>query len=238
MLWAYPQPGKAKAIRLCEAFVEGVRASGGQADICLRTPNELKPGDCIFYGVRPGWAHLFEQCVKEIRTYYWLDNSWFDCTRERYFRAAKNRMQHDGRGESDGERFKALGLTVKPWRNGGDYALVCPQSDEFMRVCAGDPEWLARTTAELRLPFVVRRKGTQKPFADDLSRARCVITWSSAAAANALVEGVPVVCSDQCAAYGVTDRQKWANVLADQQWSLEEIARGMAWQTLEPVCSL
>lgn len=204
------------------------------------TARELLPGAAVFYGVRAGWAHLWEQAKREGRDWYYADNAFTDCVRERYFRIAKNRIQHDGRGESDGKRFAALALTVKPWRGGGDYVLVCAQSDEFMRVVAADPDWLKRTTAELRMPFVVRHKRTARAFAADLARARCVVTWSSAAAVQALLEGVPVVCSDQCAAYRVGDRQKWVSVLADQQWDLSEIARGLAWQTLqrsEPVCS-
>lgn len=193
------------------------------------TARALEPGAAAFYGVRPGWLHLWEQAKREGRDVYYLDNSFFDVTRERQFRVAKNRIQHDGRGESDGKRLAALGVTIKPWRGGGDYALVCAQSDEFMRTVAGDPDWLKRTTAELRMPFRVRHKGTKRPFAEDLAQARCVVTYSSAAAVQALLEGVPAVCSEQCAAHRVGDRQKWASVLADNQWTLSEMAHGNAW---------
>lgn len=203
------------------------------------TARELLPGAAVFYGVRTGWAHLWEQAKREGRDWLYADNSFFDVTRERYFRIAKNRIQHDGRGESDGTRFAALGLTIKPMRSGGDYALICAQSDEFMRVIAGDPHWLQRTKVALRMPFIVRHKQERRAFAADLARARCVITWSSAAAVQALLEGVPVTCSDQCAAYQVGDRQRWASVLADNEWSIDEIARGIAWQSFQrsdPVC--
>lgn len=228
----YPIPGKRKALLMCEAFAAGVRAAGGAATIYSRTPAALAAGASVFYGVRPAVAHLWAQAKAERRDWFYLDNAFFDVSRERHFRVAKNRLQHDGKGKSDGKRFAALGLTVKPWRGGGDYALVCPQSDEFMATVAGDPDWLARTTAGLRIPFVVRRKGNRTPFAEDLSRARCVVTWSSAAAVQALIEGVPAVCAEECAAHRVGNRQAWANVLADNQWTLEEMSKGHAWAHL------
>lgn len=192
----------------------------------------LEPGAAVFYGVRPAWAHLWAQAKAEGRPWFYADNSYFDVARERQFRVTRGRIQHTGQGDSDGKRFAALGLTVKPWRAGGDVALVCPQSEEFLRVVAGERHWVERTTAELRLPFIVRRKGCARPFAEDLARARVLITWSSAAAVEALLAGVPAVCSEQCAAYQVGDRQAWANVLADQQWTLEEMAKGDAWAHL------
>lgn len=223
----YIQREKPKSRRVLEAF-----AAGCGARIAYTTARTLEPGAAVFYGVRAAWAHLWRQAKDEGRDWFYVDNAWFDASRERAFRVAKNRIQHDGRGESDGKRFAALGLTVKPWRGGGDYALVCAQSDEFMATVAGDPTWLKRTTAELRMPFVVRHKGTKRPFAEDLARARCVVTWSSAAAVGAILEGVPVVCSEHSAAHGVTDRLKWARALADNEWSLDELARGDAWTAL------
>jgi hypothetical protein len=180
--------------------------------------------------------HLWEQAKREGRNVYYLDNSYFDSCREQYFRVARNRLQHSGRGISDGRRLKSLGIVLHPYRSGGDYALVCAQSDEFMATVAGVPNWLGAVIAKLENSseqYVVRRKGEQRPFLEDLSRARRVITWSSAAAVMALIHGVKVECSENCAAYGVMDRQKWVEVLADQQWTLDEMKRGDAWRVLE-----
>lgn len=223
----YAQRDKLKSQRLLEAFAAGC---GGR--MAWATERKLLPGAVVFYGVRAPWLHLWQQAKAECRDVFYIDNAYFDCSREQQFRVTKNAIQHNGRGESDGQRLKALGVTVKPWRGGGEYTLVCAQSDEFMAVVAEDARWLKRTTAELRLPFVVRRKETRRPFAEDLANARVVVTWSSAAAVNALCEGVPVVCSDRCAAYRVGNRQKWAEVLADNQFTVAEFANGDAWRCL------
>ena len=227
---------KPKALEICRAFAQGVIACGGTAKVCDTIPERLEAGAAMFYGVRPQVAHLWEQAKRENRDYYYADNSYFDSCRERYFRISRNCIQHAGMQRfSDGARMSALGIVIKPWRSGGEYALVCAQSSEFMDVVAQDHLWLDRTLEKLRRsgePYVLRTKGLNRPFSFDLENASRVITWSSAAAVMALLNGVPVECSPQCAAYGVTDRQKWAECLADAQWTLAEIERGDAWRAL------
>jgi hypothetical protein len=231
----YPIPGKSRALLLCTAFADGVRAAGGTAKVCTEPPAQLEPGAAVFYGVRPQVSHLWEQVKREGRDYYYIDNSYFDCTRNSNFRITKNRLQHDGRGVSNGRRFRALALQIKPLREDGDYTLICAQTDEFMRVVADDPQWLERTVSEQQRlgPVVIRTKAANRMFSFDLERARKVVTWSSAAAVNGLLAGVPVECSKACAAYGVAsnDRERWASVLADNEWKVTEIQRGLAWRT-------
>jgi hypothetical protein len=74
-----------------------------------------------------------------------------------------------------------------------------------------------------------------------------LVTWSSAAANEALLAGVPVFTAADCAAalLGRTDFSKievpvypegrtvWAAALAGQQWSLDEFRHGVAWRTLQ-----
>lgn len=233
----YPIPGKAKARLLCEAFAAGVIAAGGRAHVCTTPPAQLQSGAAVFYGVRPAVAHLWQQAKAERRDWYYIDNSYFDAARERQFRITKNALQHDGRGNSDGGRFARLGLEVKPMRTSGELALVCEQSQEFMRVVAGDPDWIASAAAELRRRYgpdrvALRRKSSTLPLARALEQAFIVATWSSAAAIEALLAGVRVMCARECAAYDVSERHAWARVLADNQWTLDEINKGMAWAAL------
>lgn len=234
----YPIPGKPKARLLCDAFAAGVRAAGGSADVCLEPPAQLKPGVAVFYGVRPAVAHLWEQARAQGRPWAYIDNSYFDATRERHFRITMNAIQHTGQGSSDGQRFAALGLKVQPMRaeGAGDYALVCAQSDEFMRVVAADPGWLDRVSRNLDATghrTVIRFKHTMRSLQQDLTRARVLVTWSSAAAVTALLGGVRVLCAPQCCAtYAGEDRRRWASVLADNQWTVDEIAGGVTWKAL------
>lgn len=229
----YAQPDKKKSQRVLEAF-----AAGCGAQMASTAARELLPGAAAFYGVRPGWAHLWAQAKAEKRDWFYIDNSYFDVARERQFRVTKNAIQHTGLGTTDGKRFAELGIAVKPMRSSGAHVVVCVQSAEFMQVVAQDPGWLARVLPNLQERYgdprvILRTKHEKRPLADDLRNAGLMVTWSSAAAVTALLEGVRVLCAPQCCATFVgEDRVRWAGVLADQQWTLEEMARGDAWRAL------
>ncbi|MEQ8504625.1 MAG: hypothetical protein RIB80_04815 [Rhodospirillales bacterium] len=74
-----------------------------------------------------------------------------------------------------------------------------------------------------------------------------MVTWTSNAAVDALLAGVPVFCTGDCAAsvmgrsdpinieypYYPDNRYEWAATLAANQWTLDEIASGMMWAALE-----
>lgn len=229
-------------MRLIDAFAAGC---GGR--VASTWAPRLEPGAAVFYGVRAGWLHLWEQAKREGRDYFYMDNSYFDCVRDaqfsfvearpRQFRVTKNAIQHTGLGESDGKRFAALGLDVKPMREGGAKVVVAAQSTEFMKIVADDPDWLARVTENLREQYgsdnlIVRTKKERRPLIEDLKDARLLVTWSSAAAVTALLEGVRVVCAPECCATHAVDRAKWAAVLADNQWTESELSNGTAWGAL------
>jgi hypothetical protein len=222
----YYEPWKKKSETILRAIADGC---GG--DMRSVESSELGNEDVsVFYGVRPKWKGLLEQAKHEGRTFWYADNSLFDCARERYFRIARNRLQPTGLGDSDGRRFDALGIDIKPMRD-GENVILALQSDEFMACVAEAPYWSRNMTAKLQARhgkrLIVRNKGNRKPITEDLKNAGLLVTWSSASAVTALLEGVPVVCSPECCAtYAGEDRRKWANVLADQQWTLDELRDG------------
>jgi hypothetical protein len=248
MVTAYPVHGKAKSLEICRAFVEGC---GGAV---VHHATELAPGPAFFYGVDRSNVHLWHQ-AKRRGDFYYCDNSYFDSARQAYFRVTKDRLQHTGLGETSGERFAALRIRIQPWRAPGRWIVVCPQSVDFMKLVVEYPrDWFVDTVAALdrhKRDLRVRAWGRDKTalastLAADLDGARCLVTWSSAAANTALLAGVPVVVGDvQCAAaimggslYRLDDlpqpddRARWAGVLADNQWTLAEMRAGLAWGKL------
>lgn len=237
MLVAYAQREKEKSRKVLEAFAAGCggKLASTDADVLL-------PGDCAFYGVRPGWSRLWLQAKSEGRNIYYLDNSFFDADRESKFRVAKNCIQQTVFPEPVGI------AEVARWRSDGEHVVVCPQSTEFMRtVCDWHNDWVTtvttalrkRTTRELR----VRRKGDRRSLQDDLKGAWACVVHTSAAAVEALLAGVPVFCTGDCAALacGTKDlgliespvlpegRERLIAQLRMAQWSLEQMARGEAW---------
>ena len=231
---ACPVKRKQKSVEICAAFLEG-------------TPKDA-PGS-VFYGVDED--NLDEWNARS--DYYYIDNSYFDVVRGSYFRVTRNAMQHSGLGGSDGVRFRKLGASIRPWRK-GRHILVCPQSTHFMRLCGYYGDWTADTVRALNevtdRPIRIRLWSPDKmklasTLESDLIGAHCLVTHSSAAAVTAVLAGVPVVCTARCAASPMSgsladiedlarpgDRERWASVLADNQFTLEEMRNGTAWRML------
>jgi len=233
LVTCYAQQYKEKSKRVLRAFCHGVDG------VMAKTTDEcLGDGDAAFYGVRPSWAHLLDQAKTENRNFYYLDNSWFDATREQYFRIGFNQTQSWSTKHSDGARFKAMNIEVKDWNDGGEYILICPQSDEFHSF-NGRQNWLQTAKVDMRkqsdIPIKVRHKGSKRTLQKDLEKAHMLVTHSSACAIEALIAGVPVIVTDEKnPAFAFTSKDvnnpnkidgriELFNRLADSQWNFDEL---------------
>lgn len=242
----YPTLGKPKAKVLLDAFMAGC--------------GDLKQNAAVFYGVNETNIEHWRRVQRMGTPYYSIDNSYFDETRgfkepHAQFRITKNRFQVQAADTtSDGQRFAALGIQLQPWKTEqkGQHVVVCPQSDAFMRDIAKYPGDWTRTTLEAvcRMypdsPVVVRAWDRDKvqsaiTLPQDLENAHLLVTHCSAAAVTALIRGVPISVSSMSALWGCNFDRKNDNcpvrltamgVLADNQWSLEEMASGKAWAWL------
>lgn len=247
MVTGYPVAFKKKSFEICLAFVRGCGGSIG---------TNLREGPAVFYGVDESNADVFNEVRKRGDDFYYIDNSVFDSARQKYFRVTKNRLQHSGVGESDGKRFASLGIEIKPWRESGEHIVVCPQSLPFMKTVVGYTGiWesaavaflKARTQREIRVRGWSPNKSVlASTLGEDLKGAHALMTWSSAAAVTAVLEGVPVIVQGtDCAAavmggdgrsieqLPMPDRTNWAGVLADNEFTLSEMTEGKAWSHLQ-----
>lgn len=222
------------------AFAQGCRGR------IVRGARQLNKGPAAFYGWLRGLEPLLRQAQKDGRTWYYLDNGYFAPGHySGYYRVTRGAYQHNGAGEGDLDRLHQLGVRIQPWRR-GEYVLVCPPGDLFAQHLGFKAsDWLQDVTAAIAAhtdrPIRVRVKGASgASLADDLKRAHCLVTGFSNAAVEALVAGVPVFCTHRCAAFDMgtpdlskieeprrpDDRERWAGVLAANQWTLEEMKRG------------
>lgn len=253
IITCYPTPGKAKAAMLCEAFAEGAAKCGISVRIA-HSAERLSDGAAVFYGVTPETAHLWHQAKTEGRDWYYIDNSYFDCGRGVYFRVTKNALQYLGEpwNGSDGVRLQKLGVKIAQSSTCGKHIVVCVQSDSFMRTFAGmgAEEWLSSITPALRATgrdIRVRRWSADKPrqgasLTDDLRGAWALATYNSAAAIEAVIAGVPAYCTGPTALGALASPQighplasaqrvsERLAVLADRQWTLDEMRAGVAWR--------
>lgn len=242
MITAHPVIGKAKSIDLCDAFIQGAPKSARGA---------------VFYGVNRTNMAEWERARRK-GDWYAIDNSYFDKTRggmdlkkPGYFRVTKNAFQvraldHD----TDGKRFAALGIEVKPMRpwftSELGHCVAVEQSKTFMQDIARDERWLTDRIAlahRLGHPVRLRPWSGAKPeimrtLPADLEGAKYLLTHSSAAAVEALIAGVHVIVSPMSAVVDVEpeDRLHAFGVLAANQFTLAEIRGGYAWAYLNGQC--
>ena len=243
---SYYAPAEFTSPKVAYAFAKGC---GGT----ITDEAELFQGPVALFGSPARWP-LLRQAQAEGRDWFYIDHAYF--SRGKYYRITKNAYQHDGLGDSTGERFKGFPrLGIKPWRRSGSHILVCPNSAIYFALHGLDVDvWLREVTAtlrahtdrEIRIRWKVER--AERPIAEDLKDAWAVVVFSSAAALDGLMAGVPVFTLAPFAAsvrMGLSDltkiedpvypddREAFLSVLADRQWTIQEILKGMAWRTLQ-----
>lgn len=228
------------APRFAAAFAKGC---GGEVSSMFQ-PARAWAG----FGSPKTWEHL-RAIRKAGLPWFYGDHAYFG--RRVYYRITRDAYQHSGAGETDGRRLETLGIKVQPWQRSGADVLVCPPDWGWSRLMATDPNlWLADVQRKLKAntdrAIVIRKRNSTAPLADDLARAWAVVTYTSNVAVDALLAGVPVFVTGDCAARSMgrsdpvniefprrpDDRERWAGVLADNQWTMDEIAAGSAWEKL------
>lgn len=234
MVTTHPVAGKEKSVLLCQAFADGC-------------PAEAKGH--VFYGVDKSNLDLFNRVRASGEDWYYIDNSFFDKVRGLQFRVAKNRLQVDvARASiSDWLRFDALRIPVRPMRDPKEngYVLLIEQSGSFMHEIACDPHWARRTLDDYAKsqhsasrvkvrPWARDKAKAQASLVSDLQGAVMVIAHSSAGAVTAFAQGVPVIVSPVSALFGTSaiERHHTFGVLAENQWTPQEMRNGDAWKWL------
>jgi hypothetical protein len=236
--------GQKKSVRICRAFAKGC---GGRV---MGMEHGLQPGNIFLYG-KPALIPLLRQAQAAGRTWWYADNCYLGARNEQ-FRVTKNARQVDGSGSASPERWKRLGLTIRPWRKNGKHVLVSPPTLDYGELWKLDVvRWRVDVLAELKhstdRPIIVRERSAMsdpdRPLAADLADCWALVTCASNVAVDALLAGVPVFCTELCGAYSMgtpdlsrieapimrDDREQWAANLAAAQWSIEEMRTGICW---------
>lgn len=242
----YVSPGERTSPRWCGAFARGSKG-------VIWRDARIHPGPVALFG-SPRLKHILDQARAEKRTWFYGDHAYF--ARWKFYRVTRNAFQHTGEGIVPGwahDRFRRLNLQIKPWRRRGNFVLICPPDQKFAAFHGMDAKkWLDDATAGIRkhtkLPIRIRERGAQtaSSLLSALNNCHCLVTHESNAAVEAIMAGTPAIVTGKCAAYAVAghsfeeitnpptpaDRERWAAVLAANQWTLNEIQSGVAWRAL------
>lgn len=258
-LTLYPVPGKAKSKLICHAFATGAPANAagevffGTEGVMVawqRAQKRVAAGGAPFFYCDNAYTDQQRQLYFRVtKNALQVDPLWRDGRLDGQLRY------------SDGSRFARLGITVKQWRpKTYGQILVIPQSDDFMKSTLGRKgDWLRETVEKLNAwgygprvrvrPWQRDKKTAYVELHRDLDDAALVVTWSSASAITALYEGIPAISEDG-AAHALTgpltqeriaqplrpsiaERTRFLEILADNQFTLDEFRDGTAWRWLE-----
>jgi hypothetical protein len=260
--------------KVLRAFEAGLRRREAGTDVAsiptFRYAETHAPDVAVIYGIHKpkapfGKKRIIEGQQRQGRRWIVLERGYL--RRDRYYAAGwgglNGRADFCNRG-MPGDRFEALGLEIRPWRTGGDHVILCGQVPTDASVQHVDHlGWLADTARELarttRRPVLYRPHplgpgmpvpGTilerERSFEEVLDGAWACVTFSSNAAVEAALAGVPVFACDEGSMAlpianrdlseierpAMPDREQWAFDLAYAQWTLEEFENGSCWQHL------
>jgi len=223
--------------------------------------------EVMLSGILRGTALVYKRCEKYNFPFYYLDNPYFiKGKRTEYRRLSRNKFCCNTLGDYPDDRLKSFDVTIQDWNtNRGDSILVLPPTHAISWFF-NQETWLENTIAEIKnhtdRPIIIRHKPynpiidtkthqplavsstTDKPtppLSEDLLKAHCLITYNSNSAIEALQNGIPVICNENCSAYPLTNkigdienlklhdnRQQLFNTLAYSQFSQSEIVSGFA----------
>lgn len=256
-LTLYPVPGKEKSKLICNAFAAGAPRHATGA-VFFGTEGVMQ----AFQRAKQGtWWYIDNAYTDPQRQLYFRVTKNALQVDPRVLYLDGDGKTKTALRDSDGTRFARLGITVKDWRHKPDgKIIVIPQSDDFMKSTLGRKgDWLRETVDKLNAwgygprirvrPWQRNKAQAYVELHKDLDDAALVVTWSSASAITALYEGIPAI-SESGAAHALTgpltqeqvaqplmpsleDRTRFLQILADNQFTLEEFKNGVAWRWLE-----
>lgn len=239
-----------------EAFEAGLSAIGLTVERV--PPAKWRPGDVLVIWNRYGrFAAAADACEAAGGTVVVAENPYVGTAGEQYALALDH---HKGPGrwfaqDDGGERWRRLGVTIEPWRGGGEYLLLAPERGIGSPQFAMPRDWPAKAEADLRAAgerVRVRlhpgRHAPDRTLVEDLAGAAGVVTWGSNVGITALLMGIPVWHGmlSWLAAPAATwwrtgplppntrlrDRETTFHRIAWAQWTVEEIAAGDAFRHL------
>jgi len=250
----YVIPHETTSPKFGHAFANGCQ---GPERVLLQQPR-LDDGDFASFCTPATWG-LLKQAIADGRNWYYGDHAYY--RRGRYYRITKNAYQYQPSpaeiASARPDRFKLAGMQAAPtWRQHGSTIVICPNSDVYMRQFYGAPasDWImdvVRQVAKVSSRNIVVRfkaQADKRPLQQDLHDAWAVVVYNSNAAVEALQAGVPVFVTCPWAStasmglsdlskisepYYPVDRVKFLWALAYRQWTLQEIASGVAWKALQ-----
>lgn len=268
MLFAYTT-SKPPQNQVVQAFANSVGAKVLPVEDFLKNGLPANASGVIFFGLLFGTARILRECSSKSVDFFYIDHAYFlsGYNSPTWMRVTKNGFVQNNFIPSDSGRWNSnFNIPLKEYNHKNkERILILPPSDAVSRTF-GAQTWLKTTIRNLRMytdrPIVVRQKPGPVLNADmtktisrkkykysetleeQLGKAYCVIAYNSNVAIDALIGGIPVICSKNCAAYPLSNsisnietlieykRLPLLYSLSQGQYNLTEIKNGTAYRSI------
>ncbi len=183
-----------------EAFSDGLIAAGYQI---MASVDKVLPGDALLCWSRKSiWGALADEFEAGGGVVFVAENAYLPASLIGPGWYALAEGQHCGAGRwpnGSGDRWDALGVELRPWREGGTETLILDQNGGGSQMVRSPKGWSEVVQKQIggRIRWHPWKVATgkvpaQPPIEQDLANAKQAVTWNSSAALTALVMGVPV----------------------------------------------
>lgn len=269
-----PKNKKGTQERIVHNFAKGARSRVWPIDWWMtnrRLPSNTDR--TVTAGILRGGGDLLRYLNQGNHKYYYMDHAYFKAGYNRtseWMRVTGDAFNCNKITDTNSLKFNKLfdrSFSLEKPRKDGKTILILPPTDPVKYVF-GCHDWLDNVIAKVRevtqRPIVVRGKPgevllndkgieigrtpndpTQRPLDQDLADAHCVIAYHSSVAITAAIQGIHVICSENCAAYPISnnindidspkefDRLPWLFNLCNHQFETTELLSGDAFRYLE-----
>jgi hypothetical protein len=195
------------------------------------------------YGILRGGG----EAMRAAKDYWHIDHGYFlrstsPESYDGYYRITRNHLWNDGLEKCSSDRINSFNIKLKDWRKTGDHIVVVPPS-KYMADYFDMHNWLRDTVNEIKQhtdrKIVVSIKN-ESPLERVLPNAWALVADHSNAGITSLIEGIPTIFTNPSRKLGNIEEienppmdRSFFKGLAYQQWTLEEMRSGEAWDYLE-----
>ena len=196
------------------------------------------------------------EALQKAKKFYYIDHGYFKQSSRNfeknktkindlngYFRIVYNNYWHNSLGNKSKDRFERMGIEIKNIRKTGEYIVLSePSIDDIYFFKLNN--WVKETKNKLKKitdrKVIIHNRSSKIPLNELLKNAWAFVSNHSTAGFLAMIEGVPAYFTNPtlCNVSNLDDIEKneinysaFYN-LAYEQWTVEEIKSGEAWNYL------
>ena len=232
---------------LCYNFAKGSGSLMSHIDNFKNFNNTI-----VSYGYLRGTGELF----KKVKNFYYIDHGYFKQSERSfnksstniiqlngYFRIVHNDFWHNGKGNKSSDRFASLNLEIEDLKKYGDYIILSEPTNEAKNYY-NLHNWVDKTKEKLKKytdrNIIVHNRESKIPLNDLLKGAWAFISDHSSAGFKSMLKGVPAYFTNSTLKnIGSIENIERHDIdynifnnLAYEQWNIEEIKNGAAWEYL------